>query len=359
MQREHIVVAGAGIVGVSIAYHLAKRGARVTIVEALNPGAGATGKSFGWINATFSKRPRAYFDLNHRAMAEWRRFEMELNGRLKVRRGGSITWFPAGPEAEELQASVAQHQRWGYDARLIDGDELRKLAPAVDPGVWSVACYAEEDATVEPVDAVTVLLEHAQELGVELRCPCRVTATPVPRVETNQGSIEASTVVLACGVDLPGLARRTGFRVPLKESPGVLIHTSPQRELIDAVIVAPEVHCKQGLDGRIVAGGPVVAGVGTATTEAADTDQILRQLRKILPALGDVDAERVTLGYRVMPEDEYPILGFPTACPNVYVAAMHSGVTLAPLVGRMAATEILDRVPVDALRPYRPDRFTS
>ena len=58
-----------------------------------------------------------------------------------------------------------------------------------------------------------------------------------------------------------------------------------------------------------------------------------------------------------MPEDELPILGFVADRPNLYVAAMHSGVTLAPLVGQHAATEILDGVPVEALAPFRLARF--
>ncbi|HTC89957.1 MAG TPA: FAD-binding oxidoreductase, partial [Bryobacteraceae bacterium] len=68
MAANRIVVVGAGIIGASIAYHLVKRGASVVIVEADRPGGGATEKSFGWINATFSKRPQSYFDLNQLAI---------------------------------------------------------------------------------------------------------------------------------------------------------------------------------------------------------------------------------------------------------------------------------------------------
>src|SRR5271166_5868058 len=69
---KHIVICGAGIIGASLAYHLAKRGARVTILDAQHPSAGATGKSFGWLNATFSKRPRFYFDFSMLGIAGWR-----------------------------------------------------------------------------------------------------------------------------------------------------------------------------------------------------------------------------------------------------------------------------------------------
>ena len=84
MAPDHIVVAGAGIIGASIGYHLAKRGARVTILDAAQPGSGATGKSLGWINATFSKRPRAYFDLNHLGLSAWRRLQTELGGEPNI-----------------------------------------------------------------------------------------------------------------------------------------------------------------------------------------------------------------------------------------------------------------------------------
>ena len=78
----------------------------------------------------------------------------------------------------------------------------------------------------------------------------------------------------------------------------------------------------------------------------------------VLPGIRGVAVERVTVGHRVMPADEYPIVGFSDACPNLYVAAMHSGVTLAPLIGQLAALEILDGARVSSLEPYRPSRFS-
>jgi glycine/D-amino acid oxidase-like deaminating enzyme len=181
----------------------------------------------------------------------------------------------------------------------------------------------------------------------------------VQSIQTSNGSLEAGTFVLACGVGSPSLARMAGFDLPLKESPGVLLHTAPAPRWIDRVVLAPGTHFKQALDGRIVAGGPIVAGVGTAIMEASveQAEEIRRLLAIFLPQSKDVPVERVTLGYRVMPADEYPILGFTETFPNIYVAATHSGVTLAPLIGRLASLEILDGVQAQALEPYRPSRF--
>jgi glycine/D-amino acid oxidase-like deaminating enzyme len=354
---EHIVIAGAGILGASLAYHLAKRGARVTIVDAEHPAAGATGKSFGWLNATFSKRPRSYYDFSMLGIAGWHRLEEELNGSLKVQWGGSVAWFPAGPDAEQLRLDVLNHQQWGYAARLLDEAELRRLLPNVSPGPIGAACHSEPEGAVDPIHATTLLLEHARQFGAAVRYPCQVTGFD-RGIHTSQGVIDAETIVLACGVNSPQLAQLAGVKVSLKDAPGVLVHTTPQPRLVERIVQAPGVHFTQKLDGRIVIGGQIVAGAGTAETPVADSQEIFRQAVRFLPALDGVAIEQVTLGYRVMPVDEYPIIGFADECPNLYVAATHSGVTLAPIIGELAAIEILDRVPQPQLTAYRPSRFS-
>jgi len=165
MAASRIIVVGAGIIGASIAYHLVKRGAKVVIVEAVRPGAEATEKSFGWINATFSKRPRAYFDLNQSGLAGWRRLEIELGGELKVRWGGSLSWAGADAGAEQLRNEVRSHQEWGYATHLLDEDEFHRLLPNVSPGEFGAACYNEFEGAVDPIDALKALLRQVRELG--------------------------------------------------------------------------------------------------------------------------------------------------------------------------------------------------
>ena len=366
MDANRIVVVGAGITGASIAYHLAKRGAKVTIIDALRPGAGATEKSFGWINATFSKRPRAYFDLNQLGIAGWRRLETELGGELKVQWGGSVAWANDGSEADALRENVRKHQEWGYATHLIDEDQIRQLLPHVAPGEFGAACHCEFEGALDPMDAVKAMLRQVREAGDEVRYPNEVTGLKiesgrVTAVETGETSLAAGVVVLACGIAIPHLAEMAEVNVPLKESEGVLVHTRPQPKLIDRVVLAPAVHCKQKLDGRVTVGGQIVAGVGTVLegrSEPAEyAKQILRDAARVLPGLRGVAVERVTVGRRVMPADEYPIVGFAANCPNLYIAATHSGVTLAPVIGQYAALEILDGARVSLLEPYRPSRF--
>jgi glycine/D-amino acid oxidase-like deaminating enzyme len=193
--------------------------------------------------------------------------------------------------------------------------------------------------------------------------PCEVTAIDqkwgkLTGVRTTTGDFELDVVVIAAGVDTAKLASLVGVDVPLVESPGVLAHTKPGERIIGRVVLSPGAHMKQKLDGRIVAG----MGFGATPSNLATDEEgqkVLEAARQYLPALESFSLERVTRGFRPLPKDGYPVIGFPEGAPGVYLAVMHSGVSLCPLVGRLAALEILDGVEVELLANYRHSRFDS
>lgn len=360
--RERIVVAGAGIVGAHAAFQLARRGADVTVIERDRPGAGATSKSFAWINATFSKRPWAYYYLNRLGMQGWRHLDAELKGALPVRWGGSVEWYADEARARELRQEVKQHAEWGYPVSLIDPARLQALEPHVHSGSVAGAAYSEDEGHVDPVGAVDVLLAAAVRSGARLMTGAAVTGLDLRNgrlraVRTSQGDVEADVIVVACGTDTPRIAAMANVQVPLKDSPGVLVHTTPLRPLVSRVVLAPGAHMKQKPDGRIVTG----VGFGGTPTRDSSLEAGERFLRGaaagVLPQLADAAVERVTLGWRPLPKDDYPIVGFAPGRRDMYLAVMHSGVTLSPFVGRAAAVEILDSVAVAPLEPYRLARF--
>ncbi len=113
---------------------------------------------------------------------------------------------------------------------------------------------------------------------------------------------------------------------------------------------------KQTGDGRVVV-GEGFAGSSPEKVSFAEGRRALTVARSFLPDL-DVDAiDRVTLGWRPLPKDGFPVVGFSPRAADVYVAVMHSSVTLSPFIGKAAAVEILDGVELDALQPYRLSRF--
>ena len=86
-------------------------------------------------------------------------------------------------------------------------------------------------------------------------------------------------------------------------------------------------------------------------------DRLLARAAHYLPELASAHAIPVPVGYRPMPRDEMPILGFTESVPNLYIALTHSGITLAPLIGEFATMEILDGARIDLLDPFRLERF--
>ncbi len=358
------IVIGAGIVGAAIAYELAKRGVAVTILEKFKPAAGATGDSFAYLNASTKTGSRPYFQLNWLGMAGWRIWQQEAGPALPLQWGGATYWRDSEAEAAKLGASLRIAQSWGYAGRSVDAGVLKTLLPGLAIGPVSAGAFFPEEGEVDPIGAVAALLERAGKLGAKLRAPVEVKALfvrdgKVAGVRTSDGVIEADTVVLAAGLGSEALAGQAGVRLPLTSSPGVLLHTRPQKQVLDRVVFAPRSTFKQMPDGRFVAsisghegGAPEGAGVeafGNAIQRAAST---------YLPGIGSAGIERVSVGQRVVPADSFPVVGFAPKLGGLYVAVTHSGVTLAPALGRLAAQEIVDGVVAEPLAAFRPDRFS-
>ena len=130
-----------------------------------------------------------------------------------------------------------------------------------------------------------------------------------------------------------------------------------------AVIHAPStdeshqhLHLRQLADGSLRIGQGTQEGINRDDSQQ-HADALLARAKTYLPAIADAKAIRTPVGYRPMPLDGFPVLGFTKAVSNMYIALMHSGVTLAPLVSEMATLEIADGAQVDWFVPYRPERF--
>jgi glycine/D-amino acid oxidase-like deaminating enzyme len=368
-RRDRVVIAGGGILGANIAYRLATRGASVTLLERSTPGTGATANSFAWLNA--KKQPRAYFTLNQLGIAGWRALDQELGGALPLVWGGSVEWTTDAERASRVAEVVRRYQSWGYPIHQIDDAQLRALEKNLTTSALRLrsgqavanAFHAEIEGNVDPVAATEIIIARAAKAGARIQHAAAVTgldlqAGRLRAVRTSVGDIEADVLVIACGTDTPKVAAMAGISVPLTHSPGILVHTVPQPRVVDRVILSPLGQIKQKANGRIVTG----ADFGPTTSEDTSREYgegFLRRMAAVLPPLAKMPVEKVTLGFRPMPKDGYPIIGSPAGHPDIYITVMHSGMTLAPAIGRLAESEILDRADVDLLKPYRLERFSA
>ena len=372
-KKLSVIVVGAGIVGASIAYHLSRRkDLAVTVLERDEPCAGASGHSFAWLNS-FGKDPVSYHHFNRRSMDIWDRFARRLGMDLDLHWGGELRWEWAPERVEALRQRIKQLQIWGYPTRIISSDELRELEPGLSPGPVEIASFSEIDGRVDPLKVIEACLQRACEAGAAVH-----THTPVNKlcldkegrieaVNTRSREIGCDVVVLANGTAVTELAATAGVHIPQQHSPGVVIRTDPQPPILQNVSVLHlppidenrhEIHLRQSADGTFA--------IGQGSQESVDqddsqehADSLLSRAVHYLPTLAGARAIPTPVGYRPMPIDGLPVIGFCEAAPNLYIALMHSGVTLAPLVGELATVEIVDGAHVEMLAPYRPERFIS
>ncbi len=375
---RRVVVVGGGIVGAAIAFQLSRRGAEVTVLEKSAPAAGASGKSFAWINANFSKQPRDYHLLSRLGVLAWHGLHQQLGDPLPVRWGGTFEWYARPERAEELERLARQQQAWGYPIRLIDAGEFQRLEPQVRPGTLRAAAVTELEGAVDSGQATRVLLREAERAGAKVVYPCEVRGLArVPSggvvADTSQGEFRADRVVLAAGVATEAMAAWIGVKVPLRASPGLVVRTAPQPPSVHGVFNTEDTHFHQQADGRFVLGDDYdppqtrphrlledhPLDFPRESLAAKHGERIRTQAARYLPSLAEAPIESVSLCWRPMPQDGYPVLGYVAGDPRLYVAVTHSGVTLAPLIGELAAMELLDGAEVDLLAPYRPARFLS
>ena len=332
---KRIAVVGAGIVGAAIAHRLAKSGAEVVVVDRDGPGAGASGKSFGWLNAN-DVEPVFYNAFRQEALRAWRRVEAEVD--LPIDWNGCLSWEHP---AQELSEQAAVLDAAGHPARMLDAAGIARLEPAL-AAPPTPAFFASAEGAVDPAVSARLLLDAAKSLGAVMRFQTEATTLlssggAVSGLQTTTGEIRADAVVLAAGLGAPPLAATAGVALPVEAKPGLIVRTTRAAPLIRAVLAAPGLEIRQERDGAfLIATAPHSVAESGPNDEAAAS--ALALLRSLIPAAQDVEIAEAAIGNRPVPVDGLPILGAPA--PGLAVAVMHSGATLAPLVGEIMAERI-------------------
>lgn len=353
---KNVVVVGAGIIGASIAWHLARQGAAVTVVAEKSGGV-ATPASFAWINASWGN-PEFYFRFRRYAMEGWQRLAKELPD-IGVNWCGSICWDMS---LEDMETYTMQYGRWGYGIRRINGNDVAAQEPHLSQ-VPEIALRIAEEGVVEPVAAAQRMLAGAQARGARLLYGANAGAllqegNRITGVATTFGAMQADHVVLAAGAGAAALAKTAGVTLPIETPPGLIVHSKPTEKRLNGLVLAPELHMRQTAEGRIIAGADF-GGRDPGEDPQAAADGLFAKLKTMLKGADDLELDFLTVGYRPTPKDGFPIIGKVETHEGLSVAVTHSGVTLAPAIGLLLSKEILSGKPEERLTPFRLSRFAE
>jgi sarcosine oxidase, subunit beta len=331
-RRADVVVVGAGITGLSIAYHLKEGGASVTVVDRAGIGAGASGLQPGGVRQQWGT------PTNCLLVQESLLFYAGIVERLQMRvdpgfrKCGYLFVAHSEPTLEHLRANVALQNSLGVPSRLVSPIEAAELVPGLDATGVAGAAWCDEDGYFDRPQSIVEAFGAL--IDVEL----------AEIADLDQ--LAADAVVVATGVDTPRLLPE----LPIRAEPRSLFFSAPIHErLLEPLVASPEkgLAAKQLADGRLLA----------SDLRAGSRANVRSGFEELLPRLVYVELPTLVEGVYDVTPDRQPILG--QVRERVWVAAGFNGrgFMQAPAIGRIVAESVLGVGSDPALAVFDADRF--
>jgi sarcosine oxidase subunit beta len=366
------LIIGAGVMGSSIAYHLARQGRQVLVLE---QGQVAVAPAASWASAGGVRRQGrhpAEAPLAIEAIERWRTLEQELDADLHYRRGGNLMLAETEAEAAYLTTFVQRQQTLGFsDVRLVGQQEVHALVPGLAQQVVA-GSYSPGDGQADPVRTTRAFAAAAQRHGAIYRTGSRVLALlrqgeRVTGVRTAQEELQAEQVILAAGAWSDDIAASIGLRLPIRTRALQMILSTPAAALTVTPVlsaVSRTLSLKQLPDGAFLLGGGWL-GDPTAdrTSYTLRSDSIQGNWTtacELLPAVGQQSIARAWCGLEAQSIDDIPFIGRLTGTEGLLLALGFSGhgFALSPAVGRTIA-DLMNGRPTPELDGLRPDRIVT
>jgi glycine oxidase len=371
MRKSDVLIVGGGVIGASIAYHLAEQGARVTVLERGRNGGHASLASAGLLHAQVDPDvPEAVRDLSAKSCARF----PDLTARLRELTGidsqyQTHGWLRIALEPAHLtglQARLSEQTRREFDLRLISGDEARVMEPGLSPQVIA-ALHHPRGAQVYVPALLAAYLHAVAHLGGVIRCGVEVrellvTAGRVRGARTADGEmIEVDHTVLAGGAWTPTLAASLGIKVPVFPMRGQILALHAIPAPLRQVIFGPGIYLAPKVDGSLVAGATYEDVGFDDRLTAGGLNTLLTAAQRTAPGLADASFRQAWVGLRPASLDGMPILGPVPGWDGFTLATGHTaeGVALSPITGAAIADLVLGKPSDLSLAPFSITRFAA
>ena len=362
MSENHtdVVVIGGGVRGCSCAYHLARAGVRVTLVEKDGIASGCSGATFALINVSH-KDPAHYAALSLASAKLFAGLEDELGEDLEFRPVGNVTTLIEDEkQLPGLEAYIRrQNAVPGLKLELLSTDAVRALEPALTPNILG-ACFCAQDAHINPYKLTVGYARAARRLGATILTGTRVTGIEMERnrvraVVTDRGRFPTETIVMAAGIDMADLGQMIGVTIPVVPSRGSVITTERTRRVLNR----PVGSLRQTEDGTVII-GVTYDFIGPELRVAYDnmTRNAQRALR-LFPSLRNLNVIRLWAGLRPYTVDGLPILGAVGHLPRVFLTTGHSGISLAQVTGKVICDLVTTGSTSIGIEEYTVERYSA
>ncbi|MGH7316732.1 MAG: NAD(P)/FAD-dependent oxidoreductase [Candidatus Rokuibacteriota bacterium] len=363
-----VVIIGAGAIGASIAYQLARRGARnVVVIERDTVGAGSTSKAAGGIRVQFATRVEIEFSL--RGIAFFKRFEEEMGAPCDFHQEGYLFIVTDEATLARFRANVALQQSLGADVRVIAPDDARVLVPALNMDDAIAAVWGPMDGYASPNDVVQAYAARARALGVRIVEDVPVTGIMVERgrvagVRTPAGDIATRLVVNAAGPWAPLVGRMAGLALPVDPRRRHIFVTDAFDGIRHPLPLVTDTgsgfYCRSEQGAILMSPGDI----GETTEYEARVDwsvleQAVEKAVRRIPALERAQVRHAWAGLRPLTPDGRAILDWAPGIDGLFLAVgfCGHGFQHSPAVGETVAELLLDGRSTLDIEDLRLGRF--
>jgi sarcosine oxidase subunit beta len=362
-----VIVIGSGIIGSSIAYHLARDGAKVTLVD--RAAAAATKPAATWASAGGLRsqgRHATEIPITKLAAERWKTLSDELDANLEATFGGHLHIAETESEVATVEGRISADTTLGLPIERVEGRRLREIAPALTENAI-VGAFTAGDGQAHPGRAARAFAKAAERVGAKIMfgkvANLDVQSDRISTVTLSDGtSLSASQVVLATGAWSVEILASLGLTLPLRwRGLQMLLSDIAEKMLAPTVTaVGRNLSLKQTGSGEFMIGGrwiaaPAKTGIGSDCIDA----HVARQwsgAAAILPALRSRKLAQAWSGVEAQSIDSMPFIGR-TRIDGLYLATGFSnhGFQISPQIGALVASDLIQGME-PLLAPFDPHR---
>ena len=377
-----ITIIGGGITGCGVAYHLAKTGLSVAVLERGNINQEASGRNAGGLYYQLQNQAAQLNQQQKQKLAQtiplvkasrdaWQRLDAALDDDIGLVETGGLMVAETDAEVAQLYTKYALEQEWGIDTNIISGNALKAIAPNLSDQIQA-ATFCRWEGQANPRKATIALAKAAIEFGVDFYLGSEVIDIEIHPTEytivTSQKSKYHSPLVLnACGAWAGKLLELLGLPNPVQAIPLQMAVTEKTELSIPLFFqfIGQKLSLKQAKSGNILIGGGWHAQI-LENPEKMQVMPLYENLAcnlalavKVIPKLNKVNLLRTWTGLVAWTEDGLPILGEFPSHPGFYTVCGGSGFSLAPLFAELISSQILQKPSFLDVSFLNPQRFLS
>ena len=387
MNKTDVIIIGSGVIGGSLAWHLARKGRKVLVLEKKDTASGAAGATDGVVGY-HTKKPGKQMDLAVQSIRMFDTLEEELGEPIAYGlRAGGMQPVEDKTQWDILSAIVEEQVKSGVDIRMISAEEARKIEPQLSEDIYG-ALYSSTGGKINPLKLTMAFTHAAKRLGAEYKYQTEVTGFIIENgvclgVRTKDEEFYADAVVNCCGAWAGEVAALAGLDLPIKPRKGQLAVTEPIAPFMTATLqcarynvikfrpetikdenvlkLGQSLSIEQQEEGGLIIGGTREFADFEGENTFVAIDAMMKRAARFFPALRNVSVIRFFSGFRPYTPDGMPLLGPVKTLDHFYMAAGHEGdgIALSPVTGKLMAEYIVDGKPSYDISDFSPNRFLA